>query len=224
MKGLKVTGIIAVILAAIFLGFTLTVDGIVESAIEDSGSELLQIEVEVDDVDISIFGGTGSMDGFKVYNPEGFSDEPAISFNEIEIGLSLSGLTKEAIEIDRIYVGSPKIFVEQQGAEINLRALSSNISGDSDEDSKPIIIREFVLEEGTIVISSELEKERNIEATLDRLVLNDIGASGSDTIQDALQQILEPVIRNAISKAVQSGLMDKLENTVKDAVDEVIDF
>lgn len=220
MKGLKITGIIAAVIVGALLIVGMTIDGIVESGIEDSGTELLKTEVEVDDIDISIFGGSANMDGFIIYNPEGFSDEAAISLKEIEIELDIQSLLSETIIVKRIHVKNPEIFFEQTGSKINLRELSSNISAGSEDDSeKALIIEEFILEEGKVAISSELEKERNVEATIDRIELNDIGKSGSNTVQDAMKQILEPVIRDAIAEAVKSGLLDKLENAVEDLID-----
>ena len=121
MKGLKITGIIAVILIGAILIVGMTIDGIVESGIEDAGSSLLKTEVEVDDIDISIFGGSANMDGFIVYNPEGFSDEVAISLKGIEIELDIRSLLSEKIIIKKIHVKNPEIFFEQKGPEVNLR-------------------------------------------------------------------------------------------------------
>lgn len=220
MKGLKITGIIAAIIIGAILIVGMTIDGIVESAIEDSGSNLLKTEVEVDDIDISLFGGTASMDGFIIYNPEGFSDEKAIALKGIEIELDLKSLFSETIIVNRIHVRNPEIFFEQKGTKINLRELSNNISLSSeDESEKALIIKKFILEEGKIRISSELEKERNAEAKIDKLELNNIGESGSQTVQQGMKQILEPIIKNALSEALRSGLMDKLENKVKDLID-----
>ena len=87
MKGLKITGIILAIILGTVLAVGMTIDGIVESGIEDSGSDLLKTEVEVDDIDISLLGSSADMDGFIVYNPKGFTDGAAISLNEIEICL-----------------------------------------------------------------------------------------------------------------------------------------
>ncbi len=220
MKGLKITGIILAIILGTVLAVGMTIDGIVESEIEDSGSDLLKTEVEVDDIDISILGSSADMDGFIVYNPEGFTDGAAISLNEIEIDLDVKSLLTDQILINKIRVKNPEIFFEQKGSGVNLRKLSNNIDAGSDEDSeKTIIIKEFILEEGVIKIHSELEKERSAEASIDRLVLNNIGESGSETIQQAMKQILSPIIKNALSDAVKSGLKDKLEETVNDLID-----
>tara|TARA_R110002126_G_scaffold1440_2_gene8265 strand:+ start:1427 stop:2092 length:666 start_codon:yes stop_codon:yes gene_type:complete len=220
MKGLKITGIIAVILIGAILIVGMTIDGIVESGIEDAGSSLLKTEVEVDDIDISIFGGSANMDGFIVYNPEGFSDEAAISLKGIEIELDIRSLLSETIIIKRIHVKKPEIFFEQKGSKVNLRELSKNISLSSeDESEKAVIIEQFILEEGKVTILSELEKERNVEASIDRIELNNIGESGSNTVQQAMRQILEPIIQNAIAEAVKSGLLDQLKNAVEDLID-----
>jgi len=220
MKGLKITGIILAIILGTVLAVGMTIDGIVESGIEDSGSDLLKTEVEVDDIDISLLGSSADMDGFIVYNPEGFTDGAAISLNEIEIDLDVKSLLTDQILINKIRVKNPEIFFEQKGSGVNLRKLSNNIDAGSEEDSeKTIIIKEFILEEGVIKIHSELEKERSAEASIDRLVLNNIGESGSETIQQAMKQILSPIIKNALSDAVKSGLKDKLEETVNDLID-----
>jgi hypothetical protein len=220
MKGLKITAIIAAVFLGVLLLVGMTLDGIVESGIEGSGSSLLQTEVEVDDIDISIFGGSANMDGFIVYNPEGFSDQAAISLRGIEIDIDIRSLFSETIVVNSIRVKNPEIIFEQKGTKVNLRELSSNLSSGSEDDSeKSMIIKEFVLEEGKVTISSELETERSVEASIDRLELNGIGESGSNTVTDAMRQVLTPIIQNAISKAVRSGVMDQLENAVEDLID-----
>ncbi|MEP1152756.1 MAG: hypothetical protein ABJH08_13595 [Balneola sp.] len=220
MKGLKVAGIIAAILIGAILIVGMSIDGIVKSNIEESGSALLKTEVEVDDIDISLFGGVAEMDGFIVHNPEGFSDEAAISLKGIEIELDLQSLFSETVIVNRIHVQNPEIFFEQKQAKVNLRELSKNIDLDSeDESEKALIIKQIVLEEGKVRVLSELEKEREINASIDRIELTNIGEAGSSTTQQALKEILEPIIKEAISEAVKSGLLDKLDETIKDLID-----
>jgi len=220
MKGLKITGIVILIIAGIFLTVGMTIDGIVKSGIEDAGSDILKTEVEVDDIDISLFDGSATMDGFIVYNPEGFSDEAALSLKGIEIKLDIRSLFSETIIVNEIHVKNPEISFEQVKTKVNLRELSNNISLGSDEESeKKLVIEKFILEEGSVTISSELEKERTVDASIDRIEINDIGKSGSNSVQQAMREILEPIIKNAISEAVKSGLLDQLENAVQDLID-----
>ncbi len=220
MKGLKITGIIMAVLLSAVLVVGMTIDGIVESAIEDSGSEILKTEVEVDDIDVSLFGASADMDGFIIYNPEGFSDEAAISLKEIEIDMDVQSLLSDKIFVNKIRVKSPEIFFEQKGAAVNLRKLNGNINAEAnDESEKTIIIKEFILEEGKITISSNLEKERTAEATIERVVLENIGESGSKTIQQAMKQILNPILKDALAESLKSVLKNKLEKTANKLID-----
>jgi len=220
MKGLKIVAIVIAVLITGLVAVGMTIDGFVESSIEDAGSDILNAKVEVDDIDISLFGGTANMDGFLVYNPEGFSDETALSLRGIDIKLDLKSLFSETVIVKEVHVKNPEILFEQQKAKINLRELSKNISSGSEEESdKNLIIEKFILEEGNVRISSDIEKERTLNASIDRIELNDIGKSGTNTMQQTLQQVLEPVIKNALSEAAKKGLLDKLEDTVKDLID-----
>lgn len=220
MKGLKIIGIIIAILLGAALVVGMTIDGIVESAIEDTGSNILKTEVEVNDIDISLLGSSANMDGFIVYNPEGFSDEAAISLKEIEIDMDVQSLLSDKIFVNKIKVKSPEIFFEQKGAAVNLRKLNGNINAEAnDESEKTIIIKEFILEKGKISISSNLEKERTAETTIERVVLKNIGESGSKTVQQAMKQILNPIIRDALAESVKSGLKETLEETANELID-----
>ena len=220
MKGLKLAGITLAVIISAMLVIGMTIDGIVESGIEDSGSKVLKTEVEVEDIDISLLGSSADMDGFTIYNPEGFSEEIAISLKGIEIDLDVWSLLSDQIIVNKIHVRNPEILFEQKGTNVNLRELSTNLeSSPNDKSEKTIIIKEFILEEGKVLISSEIEKERKAEATIDKIVLKDIGASGSKTLEEAMKQVFEPIIRNAISEALKSGLLNQIEEKAKELID-----
>lgn len=219
MKVFKVVGSLLVVLLIGVYAFMLTVDGMVKSKIEESGMALLSTKVEVDDVDISIFDSQAEINGFAVYNPEGFSKEKAISFEDIKLDLDPKSLFADTIIIDRIYVENPEILFEQKGNGINLRELNSNLSSSSNNgNSKPVVINTFILEEAEILILSDLDKERRVKGTMNRMELYDIGREGSNTVDDAMQQILEPIIEKALVEAVKSGVLDRLQNVVDDFI------
>lgn len=219
MKSFKlITSLVLIVLVSIFV-FTLTIDGLVKGKIEESGSNLLSTKVKIDDVDISIFNSDAEIDGFKIYNPEGFSDEVAISFNDIELDLHAKSLLADTIVIDQMFIEQAEIFFEQIGGNTNLGQLNSNLSvDDSKSDSKSIIINSFVLENIDIKILSELEKEREVKGHLNRLELNNVGRTGSNSIDDVMHQVLGPVIEKAVVESVKSGVLDKIENTINDFI------
>lgn len=219
MKGLKIAGIILVTIISVIIIIGMTIDGIVESGIEESGSNVLKTEVEVEDIDISLLGSSADMDGFTIYNPEGFSEKVAISLKGIEIDLDVQSLLTDQIIVNRIHVKNPEILFEQKGVKVNLRELSTNLESSPDDRSeKTIVIKEFILDEGKVLISSEIEKERKADVTIDKIILKDIGESDSETLEDAMKQVFEPIIRNAISEAVKSGLLNQIEEKAKELI------
>jgi hypothetical protein len=193
-----------------------TIDGIVKSSIEESGTELFQTEVDVRNVNISLFDGSGEIYGLSVANPEDFSDEPAIEMQEIRIKVNLMSLFSDTILVDNVHITGASLFFEQQGFGINLRQLNQNMDLTSDEEEPAMIIDHLLVDGATVRVSSTIDRERTAEATLENFELNGIGQQGSNTMKQSMQQVMEPIIERAIQEAVSRGLLEQLENKIQD--------
>lgn len=217
-KGIKIVAGIIAVSAVLLLTATLSVDGLVKNEIEDSGSEMLQTELEIDDLDISLFGGTGEIEELTIENPEGFSDEEAITFDQIDMKVNLQSLMSDRVIVEELVIESPYLLVEQLGSDINLKELSDRLSNTGSEDSeKTVVINELRIKNTNIRLVTEAEGS-NSETTLDEIVLRDIGKENSNTLKETLAQVLEPVMQQAVQKAIQDGIMDKVEDTVNDII------
>lgn len=216
-KALKiVAGFVAVIIVGIIV-IALSLGGMIKSGIEENGSELLQTQVTVDNVSVSVFNGGGTISGFTIQNPEGFSDEPALYIREASMEMDIWSLFSDHIVVNEIIVKSPDLFFEQVGAGINLKKLNDNMELASEESSETSLIIEYLLiEDGNITVSSSLERERTTEVTLDEFTLNDIGRDGTNTIKQSVRQVLNPLLQKAMEEALRSGVVEQLENKVRD--------
>ncbi|MEX0608675.1 MAG: hypothetical protein WD016_09990 [Balneolaceae bacterium] len=212
----KIIAGIVITLAILMLIATFAIDGMVKSAIENKGSELLQTSVTVNKVDISIFGGTGSLSGLSVENPEGFSDKPALQFDRADIRLQLSSLFSDEIVVHELIIRGPEVFFEQQEARANLKTLNDNFNSSADDSEMALIIDYFLLEDGLISVSTSIDRERSGEATIERFELEGIGRDGNSTVKESLRQILEPLLQRAVREAVEEGVFDQLENRARD--------
>ena len=130
MKFLKILGGFLVVLIIAFIILNFSLDGIVKSAIEENGSELLQTEVEVGNVNVSLFDGSGELYGLTIANPDGFSDASAIEIDETTFKIKLSTILSDTIVVENIYMRSPRLFFEQKGLGVNLRKLNENMDLD----------------------------------------------------------------------------------------------
>lgn len=215
-KGLKLFGGLLVVLIAAFIILNFSLDGIVKSAIEENGSELLQTDVEVGNVNISLFDGSGQIYGFTVANPEGFSDEAAIRIDETSIKIDLSTIFSDTVIVENINIRNPELFFEQKGLGINLRKLNQNMDLDEDAEGPSLVINHLLIENGTVRVSSTIERERTAEAGIEEFELNNIGQAGNNTMKQSIREIMDPLIERAIQVAVSRGLLEQLENKVQD--------
>lgn len=216
-KALKiVAGFVVVIIAAILI-MTLSLDGMIRSGIEENGSELLQTRVTVDNVSVSLFSGSGTINGFTVQNPEEFSDEPALYIQEASMKVDIWSLFTDQILVNEIIVKSPDLFFEQIGIGANLKTLNDNMDLDFDEPSQTTLIIDYLLiEDGSVKVSTSLERERTTEVALSEFTLTDIGRNGNNTVKQTVRQVLKPLLQKAIEEALKSGVTEQLEDKVRD--------
>lgn len=215
-KGLKIFGGILAILIAGFLVITLSLDGIVKSGIEENGSELLQTEVVVDDIDISLLNGSGSISGFVVSNPEGFSDEPAVKIEEASIKMDLSTLLSNRIVVEEIIIQNPEFFFEQKGIGINLKTLKNNMGTSESSAGTALVIDYLLVKNGQIKVSTTIDRERTAQAGIEKFELNNIGRNGSNTVKQSVREVMEPLLERATAEAIKGGIMEQFRSKAEE--------
>ena len=76
--GIAVGAVVALIIVAVIFVFS-SLDGIVQTAVEKFGTEIVGAKVSLADVEISATSGKGILRGLKVGNPEPFKTDSAFS-------------------------------------------------------------------------------------------------------------------------------------------------
>ncbi|MDR9417590.1 hypothetical protein [Gracilimonas sp.] len=220
-NGLKIFGGLLALLILAFIALTLTIDGIVKSGIEKHGSQLMGRGVQVESVSISLFSGSGSVSGFSVQNPEGFSDEAAMEIGEMSMQIDVWSLFSDEILVEEITIKSPDLFFEQKGVSANLKVLNDNMMNYSESSSEKTMIIEYLLiEDGNIKVSTSIDREHNAEVSFSSIELEGIGRDGNNTISDVIRQVLAPILQRAMEEAIKDGVIDQIENSVRDLFDQ----
>jgi uncharacterized protein involved in outer membrane biogenesis len=223
--GIVLVVVLLVAAALYYVGANL--DSIVARIIEEKGSEATQTQVRVGNVDIDIRGGTGRIAGLRVDNPDGFSDEPAIRFEEFRIRMDPMAVRADPIVIGEISVDGAEILLEQTAAGNNLRTLQEALGGQPPEsdsgDGPEVIIERFTLSESRVNVRIPQLNE-NRQVTIPRIVISDIGrASNGATASEVARQVLEPVIRRSLESAAAAGIENKVQEKVDETRDRVLD-
>ena len=200
-------------------------DSIVARVIEEEGSEATGTAVTVGGVSIDLRGGSGTISGLEVANPRGFSDRPAIAFEEIRIGIDPVAATSSPIVIREVRVTGASVLMEQTTAGNNLRTLQAALQQPGTADSEPggpgVVIERFLLENASVEAElPQLGESR--EASIRRIELTDIGrATNGATAGSVARQVVTPIVRAALESAAADGIRNELQQEVDEARDKV---
>ncbi|MDZ7659088.1 AsmA family protein [Fodinibius sp.] len=213
-----------VLFAIIIVGATgalilsLSIDSMVQSSLESTTAEVLNTSVDVEDVSISLLNGSGTIKGFTIHNPEGFSDKPAAKLQEISIKLKVSSLLSNTVIVKEIRVQKPELYYEQKATGNNLDALTGNMGESSPSDTN-LIVEYLLVENGQVTLAADIGSEKSVKAEFSKIEMEGIGRSGNNTMEQTIQQILKPVLEKALQEAASQGLMDKAKDTLQDMLD-----
>lgn len=218
-KGIKygLIGFFGLMVVGLF-AFTLMIDSMVKSSIEDIGSEMTGTEVSVSGVSVSLFSGKGTVRGFRVANPEGYGKEFAVEVDEFSIVLDVMSLFSDEILVHNITVLSPSIYVEQKLPENNIKTILDHMEGkDAFETSdSEMIIEKFLLQNGKVDLFTEVGGERSAQVEIETIEMTDLGRGGGrNAVENIVREIAEEVGEKALRAAVRSG-GEQLRDAVRD--------
>ncbi len=221
-NGLKYSLIgLLIFLVAGFLALTLSIDSIVKSNFEKIGSEMTGTEVEVDNVSISPFSGEGTIRGFRVTNPEGYTTDHAIEIDDFFIHLNVFSLFSDRIEIYEIRINGPAVYVEQQLRGNNLRTILNNMNDytEAQPAGAEMVIGYFLMQDGSADLHTEIGGERSARVEMSAIEMHDVGTGGGgQATEQVVKQIAERVFEQALQAAMRSGA-EQIEDALRDIFD-----
>lgn len=189
----------------------------VKKGVETFGPQITQTSVSLDDVNLSPFSGSGTLQGLNVGNPEGFKSEHIFALGQIDIEVDTGTVFSDKIVINKIYINQPQISYEKKLTTSNVKELLANIeafTGPSETEepaeesgaSKELVIKELIIEDGTIYVGA-LGIGQTVP--LPRIEMNNLGEEGSSmNIAEVLDEVLKQVLTNigpAIAGAADLG-------------------
>jgi hypothetical protein len=228
MKAIKIiVGILIVLVIAVsgvlFFGLT-KINEIVEEAIETVGSDTLQAAVNVDAVDIILLEGRGSVKGFSIANPTGFSNNNIISVGDVGLQIDIGSITKDVKVIKEVYIDSIALRAEQKNiTDTNIQALINNLKSSSNASTKQATsadkksadsdVRLMIesLRIGDSSIDLETEKFGGRTISLPGYTQNNIG---DKTTGLTPEQISQAIMDSVLTRAKQS-VKKELEGLLK---------
>ena len=236
---------IAAAAAVYFLGSSALNKGI-KAGVEKFGPEVTQTPVRLDEVNLSILSGNGTLTGLYVGNPDGYKSENIFALGQIDVDIDTGSVFSDKIIINKIYIKKPEISYEKTLTSSNIKALLKNIeafTGAAEESapepepeeapaedgpSKQVVIKQLIIEDGTIFVGL---MGAGTTVPLPRIEMNDIGETGNkksmaEVIDEVLTEVLKsigPAIANAGDIVGEGGkaALEEGGNAINKATDGI---
>jgi hypothetical protein len=206
-----------------------SLDAIVARKIEHHGSRLVGTQVDVDGVEIDLATATGTIRGLRVANPEGFSRDAAIEFEEITLEIDASSLRSSPLRLPRVEVGRTDVRFEVDAlGESNIGVLRRNVQNAPTapaEEGEALRLRidRLVFDGGEIVthVASTDRADRNV--ALPALSLAHLGGRDGGTPAEIGQQVLLDLTRRVVVAVAGSELRDAVKREVGGLLDRILE-
>ncbi len=207
--------VIVLLLVSGFLILNIALDSIIKEAVEKKISLVIGSSVTIENVDFSVISGDGIMTGIRVFNPEGFSEKPALILGKVHFKVDMGALSMDVITLSEIQAESPVIVPENNEAgKMNFQVLSQNLERTIDRKdavekaSKARMpkfrVSEFILSEGKIDLSSLGYDSGSLRIPEYRL--QNLGGPDGATPAEVMEEIFSGLFYEIIRNTIQSGI------------------
>lgn len=159
-KLLLILATILVVLAlAVYVGGRFFLGSAVRAGVNKFGPSITQTAVHLEGASISPFTGTGTLNGFTVGNPKGWSDNNAMSLGRVHVDVDPFSLLGDHLVINEISIDQPEFLYETKLVSSNIGDLLKNIEqalgpstegGKTEESAEPMkmVVRKLSIRDG----------------------------------------------------------------------------
>ena len=217
--------VLVVVVAAALWWLASSAESLVESAIEDVGTELLGTPVRVGGVSLDLSAGRGEVRRLRIANPKGFSSNDVLAAERIVLDLDVASLTESPLVLDEVSLdGLVALFEVGPDGVSNVDTLTRRLSrGDGAEPEAAVgpptrlRIRRLSVEGGRIIGRPPPESQEEArEIALPAVRMRDVGGASGGTPSEIGRAFLLRLTRQVAAAAAR----DRLGRYLEEQIDE----
>jgi uncharacterized protein involved in outer membrane biogenesis len=110
---------IVVILIVVVVAVYLFAGSALKIGIETAGTKALSVAVNVDDVDLSILGGSLGLKNLVIDNPPGYQHDKLLELGNARVAVDIRSLLSDTVNIKQIKLDGMNVVLEQRGVTSN---------------------------------------------------------------------------------------------------------
>jgi len=227
--------VIAVIVIVVVV--VLTQGGsIIKAAVEEIGPQVTKTSVKLDDADVSLTSGEGTLKGLVIGNPAGYKTDSAFRLGEIKVKVDVGSITGDTVTVREIVIAAPAITYELGGAGgDNIRTIANNaqqFAGGGGGASKPaakkdesggkkLIIESLWIRDGKVSVSATALGGKKLDADLPAIHLTNIGKDKGGASPAEIAEKVLVAINGSVQKAVANIGLGKLKDAAGAGAEEL---
>jgi hypothetical protein len=228
----KILIILPILIIVIVIALSFSLNSIIRSGVETIGPKALGAEVKLQELDISMLNGKGTLNGLFIGNPKGFTTKSAFQLAEVRISLDVKSVFSDRIVINEIFIDGPDITYEKGMKGDNIKALIKNLESfaGAEQKSAPdgagkepaksetkVQINNFIVKNGKINMSMSVLKGEKLSLALPDIHMKDIGKDkDGTTVSKALEEVFAVLNKNIIKST--AGSFKDIGGTLEKAV------
>lgn len=214
---------LAAVVILVVVGIVVLVSGsgdIIKAGIERYGPGITGGTVTLENADLSIFGGSLSLQNLVIGNPSGFETPNAFTLREIAIVMDMDSLGSSEIHINDILIDSPEITYELTEGKSNIEALQRNIernigvAAENDEEATVgLIIDNLVIRNAKLNVVISAIESASTEVILPDINVSNIGRPGDPVSPGEAATIVMTALTGTIAQAIATDQIQGLINS-----------
>lgn len=215
----------SVVMALLFL------DAVAARIVSTAGTRVLGVSTSVRSVHLGLMSGSSSLNGLLVAQPPGYSGDPMLSVERVEVRAGLGELISDDIVIDQIAIDGVAVDLSEVNGRINLQVVADNIlaAGKAPESDpaapaapskSSVTVRELRITGIKVKarLDNALASGKVLDATIPDIVVQDIGTKTTiDEVSARISAKLMDHLIVAIAQAQIEGLPTSFSNGLQSA-------
>ena len=210
-KLVKVAVVLVIVLIVVVGVIFWQINSLAKAAIEKGGTYALGVPTAIEDIDISLFGGSVAVDVLNIANPQGF-ESPHLLQNR-HFGLEIEGgsVFSDTIKVPLIELDGLDVYLEKnKDGQNNFSAILENLekfkSGESEqaeeqEEGKKFIVDKIALTNITAHVDMPVLGMQTFK--IDRIELNDVTKDNAKGV--AMEELAARIMPAIMGNVVEMG-------------------
>jgi hypothetical protein len=219
-KLVKVLLALVALLVVALVVISLSLGSIIKKGVETAGPKVAKVKMTLDSASLSLLGGSGTLKGLFIGNPEGYKTESAVKVGTAHLAVAPRSVMSDKVVIHSIKVDAPEITIEGDLSKNNLTQIQKNIeaflgSPAAKEEAatdkgagKKLQVDEFVLSNVKVNVAFAALGGKPLTVTIPDIRMTGLGQGREGITAADLADKLFSQVLTAVIPAVTKSLTD----------------